>query len=204
MCIRDSSYAEEATDVPYADWVAKLAPEPKMEAGGSGGSSGMLFGDSSPLIGTTPKSFTAKMIDGEKVTLSSLKGKVVVLDFWATWCGPCVQALPGVIETVNAYSKDEVAFLALNQEEGAETVRQFMSARNLEFPVALDSGAIGKQFSLESLPLTILIDPQGKVAFVKIGAGANDKAKLKAAIDQLLAGESTSQPEPPEEPAGDL
>ena len=202
--LRMGSYAEEATDVPYADWVAKLAPEPKMETGGSSGSSGMLFGDSSPLIGTTPKSFTAKMIDGERVKLSSLKGKVVVLDFWATWCGPCVQALPGVIETVNAYPKDEVAFLALNQEEGAETVRQFMSARNLEFPVALDSGAIGKQFSLESLPLTILIDPQGKVAFVKIGAGANDKAKLKAAIDQLLAGESTSQPEPPEEPAGDL
>ena len=115
-----------------------------------------------------------------------------------------MQALPGVIETVNAYPKDEVAFLALNQEEGAETVRQFMSARNLEFPVALDSGAIGKQFSLESLPLTILIDPQGKVAFVKIGAGANDKAKLKAEIDQLLAGESTSQPEPPEQPTGDL
>ena len=127
-----------------------------------------------------------------------------MLDFWATWCGPCVQALPGVIETVNAYSKDEVAFLALNQEEGAETVRQFMSARNLEFPVALDSGGIGKQFSLESLPLTILIDPQGKVAFVKTGAGPNDEAKLKAAIDQLLAGESTSQPEPPEQPTGDL
>ena len=202
--LRMGSYAEEATDVPYADWVAKLAPEPKMEAGGSGGSSGMLFGDSSPLIGTTPKSFTAKMIDGEKVTLSSLKGKVVVLDFWATWCGPCVQALPGVIKTVNAYPKDKVAFLALNQEEGAETVRQFMSARNLEFPVALDSGTIGKQFSLESLPLTVLIDPQGKVAFVKTGAGPNDEAKLKAAIDQLLAGESTSQPEPPEQPTGDL
>ena len=204
--LRMGSYAEEATDVPYADWVAKLAPEPKMETGGAGGSSEMLFGDSSPLIGTTPKSFTAKMIDGEKVTLSSLEGRVVVLDFWATWCSPCVQALPGIIKTVNAYPEDEVAFLAINQREGAETVRQFMSARNLEFPVALDSGEIGKQLSLESLPLTILIDTQGKVAFVKIGTGQNDEANLKAAIDQLLTGEISSQPEPPKpkEPTGDL
>ena len=177
-----------------------------METGGAGGSSEMLFGDSSPLIGTTPKSFTAKMIDGEKVTLSSLEGRVVVLDFWATWCSPCVQALPGIIKTVNAYPEDEVAFLAINQREGAETVRQFMSARNLEFPVALDSGEIGKQLSLESLPLTILIDTQGKVAFVKTGTGQNDEANLKAAIDQLLTGEISSQPEPPKpkEPTGDL
>jgi len=115
-----------------------------------------------------------------------------------------VQALPGVIETVGAYPEDKVAFLAINQEEGAKTVSKFMTARNLDFPVALDSGSIGKQFSLESLPLTIVIDAQGKVAFVKIGAGANDEAKLKAAIDQLLTGDSAPEPEAPEEPAGDL
>jgi len=198
------SYAKDARDVPYADWVAELAPEPKMETGGPGGTGGRLFGESSPLIGTKPKSFTAKMIDGEKVTLSSLKGKVVVLDFWATWCGPCVQALPKIVETVNAYPQDQVAFLALNQEEGAATVRKFMKARNLDFPVVLDSGAIGKQFSLESLPLTIVIDAQGQVAFVKTGAGPNDEVKLKAAIDQLLNGEDTSQTQPPQEPVGDL
>ncbi len=193
--LRMGSYAKEANDVPYADWIATLAPEPKMEATAPDGSSGMLFGESSPLIGTAPKSFTATMIDGKKITLKSLKGKVVVLDFWATWCGPCVQALPAVIETVNAYPADKVAFLTLNQEEGVKTVRQFMTARNLEFPVALDSGAIGKQFALESLPLTIIIDADGMVAFVKTGSGRNDEAKLKAAIDHLLSGEVPESPE---------
>ena len=184
--LRLGSYAEEAVDVPYSDWQAKLAPQPNMEDGGGRDGETMLFGGTSPLIGTTPESFTAKMLDDTSVKLSSLRGKVVVLDFWATWCGPCVQALPGIKKVIDSFPADDVAFLAINQEEGVSTVQNFLESRKLELPVALDSGKIGEQFDLESLPLTVVIDRAGKIAFVKIGSSPKDDEKLTAAIKQLL------------------
>lgn len=211
--LRMGSFAVQATDVPYADWIAELAPEPKMDGGGRSGEDGILFGELSPLIGTQAKPFKAKTLDGKEVSLASLQGgaggapgKVVVLDFWATWCGPCVKALPGVVETVNAFPQDKVAFLAINQEEGGDTIRKFMQTRDLDFPVALDPGTVGTKFSLEMIPLTIVIDPKGKIAFVKTG-GNNDHSKLKTAIEHLLSGKRRTGDianQPPEKPAGDL
>ena len=186
--LRFGSYAAQATDVPYSDWIARLAPAPKMESGSSGDSdSDESFGSSSPLIGTTPKSFTVAMLDDSKFSLSGQRGKVVVLDFWATWCGPCVKALPGMASTLAGYSSDDVAFVAINQEEGKEQIKTFLESRQLNIPVGLDSGKIGRQFDVEALPQTVIIDREGKIAFVKVGSSNDLETKLKAAIDQLLA-----------------
>ena len=86
-----------------------------------------------------------------------------------------------------AYASDQVTLLALNQEEDSETIKSFLESHDLDFPVALDSGPIGKQFHVESIPLTVIIDQAGKVAFVNVGSGNALEEKLKAAIDQLLA-----------------
>lgn len=185
--LRFGSYAKGATDVPYADWTASLAPEPKMETGADGEpGTALVFGGESPLIGTTPISFTAKMLDNSKFTLAKNRGKIIVLDFWATWCGPCVEALPKIDRVIDSYSSDEVTLLTVNQEESIEQIKTFLESRKLDFPVALDSGEIGKQFQLHSLPMTVVINRQGEIAFVKIGGERDLEIKLKAAIDQLL------------------
>ncbi len=186
--LRFGRFASQATDVPYSDWVARLAPAPKMETGANGDrGSGFAFGSGSPLIGTTPKSFTAPLVGGQEFSLQSQLGKVVVLDFWATWCGPCVQALPKIEQTIAQYPSDQVAFLAVNQEEDADQISEFLETRNLKIPVALDSGAIGRQFDVHSLPQTVIIDQEGNVAFVKVGSSGDLEQKLKAAIDLLLS-----------------
>ena len=185
--LRMGSFAYAAKDAPYSDWVIRMAPEPKMDSVARGDQDGRLFGGDSPLIGTTPKSFQVPLLNGETFTLSQQRGKVVVLDFWATWCGPCVRALPELIEVVESYSTDDVALLALNQQEGDETIKTFLKRRELELSVGKDKGQVANQFSMEALPLTILIDRSGKVAFVKVGSGGSKyKQQLKSAIDELL------------------
>lgn len=201
--LRFGSFATEAKDVPYSDWVVKLAPAPKMDAGPGGAP--LAFGQESPLIGTQPKSFTLNMLDGSRFELGKQRGKVVVLDFWATWCGPCVQALPKMVETLAEYNADAVVFVAVNQEEGEEQIRSFLENRNLEFPVALDPGKVGRQFDVNAIPQTVIIDQTGKVAFVSVGNSADLESKLKAAIDGLLEdampkdglpGDIDAEPEP--------
>ncbi len=186
--LRFGSFATKATDIAYSDWVAELAPSPKMETGSGGQSgSGLAFGSSSPLIGTVPKPFVVETAEGQKFSLKDEFGKVVVLDFWATWCGPCVQALPKIQETVAKYSSEEVVLLAVNQEETIEQIRTFLESRNLEIPVGLDKGEIGRQFDVDSLPQTVIINPEGVIAFVKVGNSNDLEETLTAAIDQLLA-----------------
>ena len=185
--LRFGSFATKATDVAYSDWIAELAPSPKMETGADGQTgSGFTFGSSSPLIGTRPKPFTIPTIDGSKFSLKDEVGKVVVLDFWATWCGPCVQALPKIRETVAKYSNDEVVLLAVNQEETKDQIQNFLESRILELPVGLDDGKIGRQFKADSLPTTVVINPDGEIAFVKVGSSNDMEEKLSAAIDELL------------------
>ena len=185
--LRFGSFATKATDIAYSDWVAELAPSPKMETGADGQpGSGFTFGSASPLIGTRPKPFSISTVDGKQFSLKEEVGKVVVLDFWATWCGPCVQALPKIRDTVAKYSSDEVVLIAINQEETKDQIRSFLESRNLEIPVGLDSGTIGRQFKADSLPTTVVINPNGEIAFVKVGSSNDMEEKLAAAIDELL------------------
>ncbi len=186
--LRFGSYATKAVDVPYADWVVKLAPAPKLETGADGEvGSDLIFGSSSPLIGTTPQAITLTMLDETKVPLDDMRGKIIVLDFWATWCAPCVKAIPELTSAVDQFTEDEVLFVAVNQLEDVETIKAFLESRDLDFPIARDDGKLGKKFQVESLPQTVIIDQTGKIAFLKIGSTADLKEKLIAAIEHLIA-----------------
>ncbi|TWT47640.1 TlpA family protein disulfide reductase [Botrimarina hoheduenensis] len=144
-----------------------------------------------PLLGEDAPRFVLQDLKGESIDLESLVGnKVVLLDFWATWCPPCVAALPKIDRVADAYKEKGLAFYAVNQDETAEEVTKFLEARELTPPVLLDKGGVtARSFRVRGLPTSVLIGKDGRVQVVHVGLGANLEQQLSAEIESLIAGE---------------
>ncbi|HWA98562.1 MAG TPA: DUF2092 domain-containing protein [Pirellulales bacterium] len=153
-----------------------------------------LFGRRSegphPLVDKPAPEFDLKLLSGGSARLADHKGKdVVILDFWATWCGPCVQALPTIAAVAAEYRPKGVAFYAVNLEEEPEEIQAFLKERDLSVPVALDSnGQVGAAYGANAIPQTVIIDKQGTVAIVHVGLSVDLKAQLSRELDAILAG----------------
>ena len=145
--------------------------------------------DSNSLVGLSAPLVKAKLLNGENFDLSKHKGKVVVLDFWATWCGPCVRALPELMEATSSFPEDKVVFVAVNQGEKAKQIKKFLKQKKWEnLTVALDPQAVaGKSFKVEGIPQTVIIDKQGKVRHVHVGFSPNIGNRLKKEVQALVS-----------------
>ena len=130
--------------------------------------------------------FAREDAGGAIVRLSDYKGKVVLLDFWATWCGACKVEIPWFIEFSNRYkSKDlEVVGVAFD-EEGWKTVRPFLQQHEVNYPVVIGDSEIGDLYDVAALPKTLLIDRHGMVAQTHEGLVAKDV--FEGQIRALLA-----------------
>ena len=131
---------------------------------------------------------TLHPMGGEPKTLASLKGHVVVLDFWATWCKPCVIDLPAVIETVGAFPEDKIVFYAVNRFESEETIQAFIDEEQLTLPVALDpENKIAGAFQVSAIPHLVVIDAEGIVRYINVGmALGGGKSELRNKLEQLI------------------
>lgn len=117
--------------------------------------------------------------------LSDLAGKVALIDFWATWCGPCVISMPYLDKLYQDYKDKEFTFVSINtQRDDLETVREFIQEHNLHFPVYTESGRLQSQLRVQTYPTAILIDKAGLVR--KIHIGAANMITLRKDIDKLL------------------
>jgi thiol-disulfide isomerase/thioredoxin len=140
--------------------------------------------------GTTDAiNFSLKNLEGKVVNLSDLKGKVVVLDFWATWCGPCKASFPAMQELVTKYKDKNVEFLFVNtwergkENETTEKVTTFINDKKYSFNVVFDyDDAITAKYKIEGIPTKILIDKKGSV--ISFGASEQDLMHL---IDEQLS-----------------
>ena len=142
------------------------------------------------LIGKQAPAFETVALDGKIIKSSDLAGKVVVLDFWATWCGPCVKALPIISATTAKYKDKGVVFYAVNQGEEAPIVHEFLVSQKLNVPVAIDlEGKVGMQFGVEGIPQTVIIDKTGKIQVIHVGADDDIGVQLAKELDAVLAGQ---------------
>jgi thiol-disulfide isomerase/thioredoxin len=125
-----------------------------------------------PAIISAAPAWQVTTLDGKTVGLEQLKGKVVVVDFWATWCGPCVHEIPGYIELQKKYADRGLVVVGLSLDEnGAAVVSKFAAARGMNYPVALATPEIINAFGgIESIPTTFLIDRAGQIRHRKLGA----------------------------------
>lgn len=145
--------------------------------------------DTRSLQGQDAPNFTLTDTEGNSVTLSDLKGKVVFLDFWATWCPPCRESLPHT-QSLSQHEKakaGDLVVLAVNAREDAEKVKQFMQEKGFTFRVLLDKdGAVMDMYKVQGIPTFVLIDREGKVAWVQIGFGSGTEKMMESAVNKAL------------------
>ncbi len=146
--------------------------------------------ETSPLLGRPAPEFSLPLLDGGQVKLAAHKGEnIVILDFWATWCGPCRRALPLLVDVSESYKDKGVVFYGVNQRENPDTIREFLRKEGLEFTVALDAdGKVGDLYGVEGIPQTVIVGKNGTVQAVHVGFHPNLKKRLKDELDALLAG----------------
>jgi thiol-disulfide isomerase/thioredoxin len=132
--------------------------------------------------------FTLPLLDGKNVKLSSLKGKVVFLNFWATWCPPCRSEMPSMETLYQRYRGKGLEFLAVDVMERKEQVASFMKNFGLSFPVALDSsGNISGMYGVRGIPTTFIIDRNGRIIVASVGGREWNTPAMFNAFDLLLS-----------------
>ncbi len=137
-------------------------------------------------IGNRAPDFELQDLDGQSISLSSLRGSPVMLNFWASWCPPCRYEMPFIQEVYDEWSDKGLMVLAINLEESASTAKQFMQAEGLSFPVLLDTRSIvAGKYNIRAIPTTFLIDKDGIIQGIKIGA-FQSKEEIETSIRMVI------------------
>ncbi|MEX2205790.1 MAG: TlpA disulfide reductase family protein [Myxococcota bacterium] len=138
--------------------------------------------------GDPAPAFSASKLGGEgNISLSSYRGKVVYLDFWASWCAPCQAALPALEELRKEFPADQFQVIAVNVDTDPEKALRLLAKHKIGYPSAADpSGRLPETFGLKTMPTSYLIDRSGVVRMVHPGFRSSDVETLRARIKSLV------------------
>ena len=119
------------------------------------------------------------------VDLDSLRGKLVLVDFWASWCGPCQQSFPWMAEMYARYSSKGFTIVAINLDKERGLAEEFLGKHNVAFPVAFDpAGKTAKAYKVWGMPTSYLVSPKGEILSTHMGFDPKNTAAFEAAIQQ--------------------
>ena len=131
--------------------------------------------------------FTLQQLDAGTVRLSDLRGQVVVMEFWATWCGPCRFSTPSLDVIYRRFRDRGVTVLLINQGETPETVRTWVEGR-FQAPILLDQDRrVAMRYGVQGIPRLFIVDQAGQILYVRSGYGGGLERDLTAILNELLA-----------------
>ena len=142
-----------------------------------------------PTVGSFAPDFTLQTLDGGSINLSGLRGQNVLINYWVTWCEPCLEEMPALEKIHQDYQGKNLVILSVNgiAQDDLQKVQDTVSGLGLTYPVVLDEAdTIFKSYWLGFMPTSVFIDAQGVIRFIKFGGA--DETEFRAKIDQLLAG----------------
>lgn len=139
-------------------------------------------------VGDEVPEFVVDMFDGQKINIKDLKGKIVLINFWATWCPPCQEELKRVQkEIVDRFKGKDFVFLAISREETKEQVKKFREKNGYTFPMGLDpERKIYSKFATATIPRNFIIDKKGKIVEIEIGYSEESFTKMIEKLEKLL------------------
>jgi peroxiredoxin len=118
-------------------------------------------------------SWSLKGMDGKLVKSEDFKGKVLVVDFWATWCGPCVKEIPGFIELEKKYGKQGFAVVGISMDDSSDPVKKFIKRKKVNYKIVMGDSKVTRDFGgISAIPRTFVIDRKGNIVHDHIGYGS--------------------------------
>jgi peroxiredoxin len=135
--------------------------------------------------GTAAPDFALFSPEGQEISLSDYEGQVILINWWATWCPPCKAEMPAINAFYESYQADGFVVLAVNSQEGASTVKDFIQENGFTFPVLLDSqGQVMDRYHVRALPTSFIIDRHGVIQHIQTGEITSQQ--LEAIVEPLL------------------
>lgn len=142
-----------------------------------------LASTSAPMAGA---GFQMTDLEGKVVAFESLKGKVIFLNIWATWCPPCIAEMPNIQSLYEKVGSDKIAFVMLSVDQnGMKKVKKFISKKGFTFPVYLPASQLPQEFSSPSIPTTYIISPEGNIVAQQEGMAEYDTPEVIAFLQKL-------------------
>jgi thiol-disulfide isomerase/thioredoxin len=136
--------------------------------------------------------FAGKTLNGQEIRLSNLRGRVVLLDFWATWCAPCREAIPHLVRLQKNYQDKGLEVIGMNMDKGdVEVVRRFVHSMEIPYSITLTPEEVSRNYGVTALPTTVLIDKEGKIRQKFLGFTSEISKQITTIIVELTQEKSS-------------
>ena len=140
-----------------------------------------------PKVGTVAPDFVLKSSNGKNLKLSEHRGEVVMINFWATWCGPCRQEMPLLNRLHEQYRKAGFTLLGVSVDDKPQAAQEMARQLGVGFPVLFDSEKqVSRRYDVDAMPTTLIIDREGKVRYIHRGYRPGYEARYEEQIKELL------------------